>query len=250
MARSPARYRWSRRLMLSSAFWSWTSRHSAGVRTDWLTRRPSSQSCRRKAATESRLARARRSEANSSSRSMSEYGNRWRRPYPPTASKLRPSGTAASRLSEAARTQPSTCAERSARVVDGCKKGSDPFLQGGFATVVVADANGLGHVEDEDFAVADLAGAGGPGKRLNHFFGALGGNHHFELHLGQEVHVVLLAAIDFLVTLLAAVAAHIGDGHAIDADGHKRLLHFVEFEGLDDGFDFLHELMIRGYTLP
>ena len=39
---------------------------------------------------------------------------------------------------------------------------------------------------------------------------------------------------------LPPMAAHIGDGHAIDADAFERLFDFVEFERLDDGFDFLH----------
>ena len=42
--------------MFSSVFWSCTSRHSAGVRTDWLTRRPASQRCCRNAEIASLLA--------------------------------------------------------------------------------------------------------------------------------------------------------------------------------------------------
>ena len=42
------------------------------------------------------------------------------------------------------------------------------------------------------------------------------------------------------MALLPAVAAHFADGHAVDADGLQRFLHFFQLERLDDCFDFLH----------
>ena len=70
-------------------------------------------------------------------------------------------------------------------------------------------------------------------KASNHFLGAAVGHNHFELHLGQQVDVVLLAAIDLLVALLPAMAADVGDGHAIDADGFERLFYLFELERLN-----------------
>ncbi len=43
-------------------------------------------------------------------------------------------------------------------------------------------------------------------------------DHHFQFYLGQQIHLVFLAAIDFLVAFLAAVSADFADGHAFDAD--------------------------------
>ena len=54
------------------------------------------------------------------------------------------------------------------------------------------------------------------------------GDHDLDLHLGQEVHDVFGAAIEFGVALLAAEALGLGDGDALQADFLQRLLHFVE----------------------
>ena len=66
----------------------------------------------------------------------------------------------------------------------------------------------------------------------------------FELDLGQEVHGVFAAAVDFGVALLAAEALDFGDGHALDADFAEGVFDFFELEGLDDGFNFLHSVFL------
>ena len=52
----------------------------------------------------------------------------------------------------------------------------------------------------------------------DHIVGAFVGHGHFDLQLGDEGDGVFRAAIDFLVALLAAIAAHFGHGHAFDAE--------------------------------
>jgi hypothetical protein len=71
------------------------------------------------------------------------------------------------------------------------------------------------------------------------------GDHDLDLHLGQEVHGVLRAAVQLGVTLLAAEATHLGHRHADDADLGEGFLHVVELEGLDDRLDLLHGLTPR-----
>ena len=65
-------------------------------------------------------------------------------------------------------------------------------------------------------------------------------DHDLDFDLGQEVHDVLRAAIEFGVTLLPAEALGFGDGDALQSDFLERFFHLVELEWLDDGFDFLH----------
>src|SRR5512140_576803 len=122
-------------------------------------------------------------------------------------------------------------------------------LQHGVAAVVVADADGFEDFGDEDLAVADLSGARGIDQGADDLVLAVGRDHHVELHLGQQVDVVLASAVDLLVALLAAVAAHLGNRNAVDADGLQSVLHAVELEGLDDLFDSVHGTMIRDCTL-
>ena len=55
------------------------------------------------------------------------------------------------------------------------------------------------------------------------FIHARGGNHQFQPDLGQQIHVILLPAIDLLMPFLAAVATHLADGHAIDSNVKQSL---------------------------
>jgi hypothetical protein len=43
------------------------------------------------------------------------------------------------------------------------------------------------------------------------------------------------------VAFLAAESLYLGDSHPFDADVGERVFYFLEFEGLDDGDDELHE---------
>src|SRR5712675_15042 len=61
--------------------------------------------------------------------------------------------------------------------------------QRGFTPVIVAYADGLGHVEYEDFAVADLTRARRVRQGFSHFIDPGRRHHHFKLHLRQQVHL-------------------------------------------------------------
>src|SRR5262245_33325278 len=106
-----------------------------------------------------------------------------------------------------------------------------------------ADVIAMFHRNDEDAAVADLAGAGGShdgaDRRLHHVVR----HHHLHLHLGQQVHHVLLAAVDRGVTLLPAVAPHLGHRHSRDVELRQRILDVVDFVGSNDRFHQLHCLL-------
>src|ERR1035437_6752199 len=56
------------------------------------------------------------------------------------------------------------------------------FSDGGVALIAVADADGLRHFVDEDFAIADFAGARGDGQRGEHLGQAGVGNDHLHFH--------------------------------------------------------------------
>src|SRR3954452_2401549 len=114
--------------------------------------------------------------------------------------------------------------------------GSDS-VQPGFAG---ADADRFLDVGDEDLAVADAPGLRGAADRVDRLLDQVVGDHDLDLHLGQEVDDVFGAAIELGVALLAAEALGLGHRDALQPDLLKRLLHLVELERLDDGFDLLH----------
>src|SRR5262249_3897320 len=103
-----------------------------------------------------------------------------------------------------------------------------------------ADAHGGVEVADPDLAVADLAGASRVHDGVDDRLGLLWRGDDLELHFRQQFHFVLSAAIDFRLALLAAIAAHFGDGHAGAADALHGVQHLVELARLDDGSDQFH----------
>src|ERR1035441_2603797 len=129
---------------------------------------------------------------------------------------------------------------------DGSMGGREPAtLEGRFAAGIVADADGFLHLGDEDLAVSDGAGAHGLDDGANHFVFAGGRHHHFELELVEEIHLVLAAAVDLFVALLAAVAAHLAHGEAVDADVLERLPSVFQLGGLNDCFNLDHGLCLE-----
>src|SRR5689334_21904995 len=73
-----------------------------------------------------------------------------------------------------------------------------------------ADAHRLIDAEHEDLAVADLAGFGRRGDRLDHLVDMVGGDRDFDLQFGEEAHGIFGAAIDFGMALLAPVSLDLG----------------------------------------
>ena len=97
-----------------------------------------------------------------------------------------------------------------------------------------------GEVEDEDLAVTDLTGVGRLGNGGDGLLDLFVRHGSFDFHLGEEVDRVLGTTVDFRVSLLTAEAFDFGYGHTLDADFGEGVLHFLEFEGFDDGDDELH----------
>src|SRR5688572_4490293 len=97
-----------------------------------------------------------------------------------------------------------------------------------------ADADDLLEVEDEDLAVADLAGIGGLLDGLDRLLEQFGLDRGLDFHLRQEIDHVFRAPVELGVALLAAEALDLGHGGALHADRRERFAHFVELERLDD----------------
>src|SRR5688500_736231 len=98
-----------------------------------------------------------------------------------------------------------------------------------------ADANHFFQIEHEDLAVADLAGVRRALDRFDRLLDQLRLDRSLDLHLGQEVHHVLRAAIELGVAFLPSEPFHLGHGDSLHADRRECFAHLVELERLDDG---------------
>src|SRR5689334_14146437 len=97
-----------------------------------------------------------------------------------------------------------------------------------------ADAGNGQEVEHEDLAVTDAAGLGALADGGDDRVGLCVVDGDLDLELGQEVHRVFGAAIDFRVSLLTAVAFDLGHGHAVHVERVERLTHLFKPRRLDD----------------
>src|SRR5215213_5561168 len=95
-------------------------------------------------------------------------------------------------------------------------------------------------VDDEDLAVADLAGLGSCCDGVDGLVDLVRGDRDLDLDLGQEADRILGAAIDFRVTLLAAIAFDFRHRETMNADGGQGIPDFFEFEWLDDRHNNFH----------
>src|SRR5438132_8648521 len=95
-------------------------------------------------------------------------------------------------------------------------------------------------VDDEDLAVADLSGFGSRGDGVDGLVDLIGGNSDLDLDLGQEAHGVFGAAIDFRVTLLAAITFDFRHRETVNANGGQGVPDFFELEWLDDRHNNFH----------
>src|SRR6185312_8820466 len=95
-------------------------------------------------------------------------------------------------------------------------------------------------VDDEDLAVADLAGLGSGCDGVDGLVDLIRGHADLDLDFGQEAHGIFGAAINFRVALLAAVAFDFRHRETVNANGGQGVTDFFEFEWLDDRHNNFH----------
>src|SRR5512147_1720438 len=102
------------------------------------------------------------------------------------------------------------------------------------------DPDDVFELRDEDLPVADLAGLGLFLYGGNDFFRHAVRDHSLDLHLRDEGDVVFRTPVELDMSLLPAEPLYLGHGHTLHADRIQRVLHVIELERLDDGFDLFH----------
>jgi hypothetical protein len=103
---------------------------------------------------------------------------------------------------------------------------------------------------DEDLAVADATGLCGLSDGFYDSGDEIVFDDDFELYLRKEVHDVLRSTIELGVPALTTETLYFTDSDALDTDGAKGFFHFIEFERLDDCFDFFHDFFLLKAAEP
>jgi len=112
--------------------------------------------------------------------------------------------------------------------------------EGGFAALVVADADGFVDAADEDFAVTDAACAGRTEDGFDSLVFDFILDDHLDLDFGQQIDGIFIAAIELRVALLAAMSARLQDGHAFNACLEQRFFDRIQPGRLKNSFYFEH----------
>src|SRR5450432_2260245 len=116
------------------------------------------------------------------------------------------------------------------------------LLQRVFAALAGPDADRLLDRSDEDLSITDPSGAGDREDRLDHVADDVILDDDLHADLLDEVHDIGRPAVDLFFSTGPAKAFDLVDGHALNPDLAKAVLHIVQLEGLDDGFDFFHDV--------
>ena len=107
-------------------------------------------------------------------------------------------------------------------------------------TLAGANADGVKHSADEDFAVADFTSVCRLDDGINHGVSTAVVNDDLNLHLREEIDGVFTATVDLGMALLAAKSFDLNNSHAFDSDFGEGFFDILQFERLDDRFDFFH----------
>src|ERR1017187_667938 len=110
-----------------------------------------------------------------------------------------------------------------------------------------ADSDDIGEGRDEHFAVSELPGPRRTDEGGHDFLREVVRHHDLDFDLGQEVHLVLAAAVSLGVALLSAEPLDLADGHTHDPDILEGGLDRLQKMWPHDSFDLFHFL---SFTSP
>ena len=109
-----------------------------------------------------------------------------------------------------------------------------------FANLFGANAYCVFYRENENLAVTDFTGLGGPNHFADRFFDHIIGQNNLDLHFGEEIDRILAAAIDLGVAFLPSESFDFGDRHSLDTKLGQSFFNLLEFERLNDRFQLFH----------
>src|SRR5258707_14552455 len=97
-------------------------------------------------------------------------------------------------------------------------------LKSYYAAFLIADADCFLYLAKEDFSVTDISRRCRLQNRIDSGINQVLRQHQLQLDFRKKINGIFPAPVRFSVSLLPAVAAHIGDGHSADAQFGKHFL--------------------------
>jgi hypothetical protein len=110
------------------------------------------------------------------------------------------------------------------------------------------NTRGLFNRGNKNLVAARVSGFGRFGNRLYHLVQLLFSYYQFDFDIGQEVHGVFFAAIDFRVAFVAPEAFDFGGRHLLDPCFTQGIFDFLKSERFDEGFDFFHGFFTASFN--
>jgi len=120
-------------------------------------------------------------------------------------------------------------------------------LESAFASLFIADSDGVVDLGEENLPIADFSSARGGDDCLHGFFDQVIGKHQLQLDFGNQVDGVFPAAIELGMPFLPTVAAGFEHRHAFDADLVEGILYSVELRCLDHRFQLGHASLASAF---
>src|ERR1022692_531300 len=121
-----------------------------------------------------------------------------------------------------------------------CRRSYRVFLERVFAALTGADPDRLVDGRDEDLPVADPPSSRDAHDRLHDVTDDVIFDDDLDPDLRNEIDDVGRPTVDLFLSAGPTEALHLVDGHSLNADLAQTILHIVELERLDDGFDLFH----------
>src|SRR5690606_27348590 len=118
------------------------------------------------------------------------------------------------------------------------------LLDGIHAGFTGTDTNNFFDVGDENLAIADASRLGSLADGFNSAVHGFVCDDDFNFHFGKKVDDIFGAAVKLGMTFLSSKSLGFDDSNPLQTDFLKGFLHFIQLEGLYDGFDLFHQRMV------
>src|SRR5580704_5668207 len=113
-------------------------------------------------------------------------------------------------------------------------------LERDLPALIIPNPDRLIDLRDKDLPIPDRSGSSRRNDRVHRLIDHLISHDDLDLHLRQQVNLILSSTVDLGVALLPSMSPSLHDRHTVDADLDQRILHCIQLRRLNHRFNLLH----------